>query len=85
VIESDLARFPHLLEAFREDEEARERHRAHAQQMTWCPREEALRLIGFLGGERPRVGRTYGYVIQIEDGTMYSFGIVFVWERPSIQ
>lgn len=85
VKESDLARFPHLLEAFREDEEAGERHRAHAQQMTWCPRGEALRLIEFLGGERPRVGRTYGYGIQIEDGTKYSFGIVFVWEPPGIQ
>jgi len=85
VKESDLARFPHLLEAFREDEEARERHRVHAQQMTWCPRGEALRLTEFLGGEHPRVGRTYGYAIRIEDGTRYSFGIVFVWEPPGIQ
>ena len=85
VRESDLARFPHLLETFREDEEARKRHRAHASKMTWCPRKEALRLIKFLGGEHPQVGRLYGYAIQLEDGTKYSFGIVFRWEPPSIQ
>jgi hypothetical protein len=85
VKESDLSRFPHLLEAFMEDAEARSQHRAHASHMTWCPRNEALQIIQFLGGEYPQVGNSYGDSIQLENGTKYSFGIVFRWEPPLIQ
>ena len=80
---SDLQQFPHLIEAFDEDAKASARGGVHADHTTYCPAEEAYRIIEFFGEEYLTDERNYGYTVTSEDGSFYSFSITFGW-APSI-
>ena len=81
VNESDLSQFPHLLEAFEEDEKATA---VHADHMTYCPASEAIRMIKFFGEEYSKGIDWYGFKLVLEDGRMYSFGLKFSWIPPLV-
>lgn len=81
VNESDLSQFPHLLEAFEEDEKTTA---VHADHMTVCPASEAIRIIEFFGKRYSRSVNSYGFKMVLEDGRMYSFGIRFSWVPPLV-
>jgi len=81
---TELHQFPHLIEAFDEDAEARSRGHVHAGHATYCPAKEALEIIGFLGEEYSTSEREYGFKLTMEDGSFYSFIIWFSWEQPII-
>jgi len=78
---SDLSQFPHLLEAFEEDERATA---VHADHMTYCPASEAMRIIEFFGEEYTQGIEWYGFKLVLEDGSMYSFGMRFSWIPPLV-
>jgi hypothetical protein len=86
VNESALLQFPHLIESFEEDSEARSRHLVHADHMTYCPRLEAEQIIEFFGDESPSDDSEhfYNYKIELEDESLYTIGIVFSWEPPIV-
>ena len=81
---TELQRFPHLIEAFEEDAEARSRRYAHAGHATYCPAREAMEIIGFMGEEYSTSDGDYGFALTMEDGSFYSFIITFSWEQPII-
>jgi len=81
---TELHRFPHLIEAFEEDVEARSRWLVHADHATYCPAREAMEIIGFLGEEYSTSEREYGFNLTMEDGSFYSIFIMFSWEPPII-
>jgi len=78
---SDLNRFPHLIEAFEEDARAIAVHADHA---TYCPAKEAIAIIEFFGEEYLTSLRHYGFKLTTEDGSFYSFSIMFSWEPPIV-
>jgi hypothetical protein len=84
VRESALLQFPHLIESFEDDSEARSRHLAHADHMTYCPRLEAEQIIHFFGDEYPNEDRGHFYKIKLEDESMYTISIMFSWEPPIV-
>jgi hypothetical protein len=79
---SDLNQFPHLIEAFEEDARAVAVHADHA---TYCPAFEAIAIIEFFGEEYLTSLRHYGYKLTAEDGSFYSFSIMFSWEPPIVE
>jgi len=81
---SDLSQFLHLIEAFEEDAEASSRGYVHADHATFCPGEEAIRIIKFLGEEYSTQKRDYWFKLITEDGSYYSFSIYFSWEPPIV-
>jgi hypothetical protein len=81
VNESDLSQFPHLLEAFAEDEKTMA---VHADHMTYCPASEVMRIIEFFGEEYSQGIDWYGFKLVLEDGSMYSFGMYFGWIPPLV-
>jgi hypothetical protein len=78
---SDLQQFPHLIEAFEEDAKSSAVHADHA---TYCPAEEAYRIIEFFGEEYVASESNYWYKLTSEDGSFYSFGMSFGWAPPII-
>jgi len=84
VDESELSQFPHLLEAFEADAEATSIGYVHADHMTYCPANEAVRIIKFFGGEHTQGINSYGFKLVLEDGRMYSFGLTFNWIPPLV-
>jgi hypothetical protein len=78
---SDLQQFPHLIEAFKEDAKS---SAVHADHMTYCPAEEAYRIIEFFGEEYVASESNYGYKLTSEDGSFYSFGMSFGWAPPLV-
>ncbi len=78
---SDLQQFPHLIEAFKEKAKARTVHAGH---VTYCPAEEAFRIIEFFGEEYDASESNYWYNLTSEDGSFYSFSMMFGWAQPII-
>lgn len=81
---SDLQQFPHLIEAFEEDVKAGSRGLVHALQNTYCPAEEAYRIIEFFGEEYSASDSHYGYSLTSEDGSFYTISITFGWAPPIV-
>ena len=71
----------YLIEAFEEDAKSRAVHAGHA---TYCPAEEAYRIIEFFGEEYDASESNYGYKLTSEDGSFYSFSMMFGWAQPII-
>lgn len=84
VNESDLSQFPHLLEAFEANAEAKSIGYVHADHMTYCPANEVMRIIEFFGEEYDQGINWYGFKLVLEDGSMYSFGMNFDWIPPLV-
>jgi len=84
VNESDLSQFPHLLEAFEANAEAKSIGYVHADHMTYCPAREARRMIAFFGEKYTQGINWYGFKLVLEDGRMYSFGMNFGWIPPLV-
>jgi len=84
VNEADLLQFPHLLEAFEANAEAKSIGYVHADHMTYCPASEAIRMIEFFGEEYTQGINWYGFKLVLEDGSMYSFGMRFSWIPPLV-
>ena len=78
---SDLSQFPHLIEAFEEDEKATAVHADHA---TYCPAEEAIQIITFLREEYSTQRRNYWFKLTDEDGSYYAFSLSFSWIPPLV-
>ena len=81
---TDLQQFPHLIETFEENAKARSLGYVHATHNTYCPAEEAFRIIEFFGEEYVASESNYGYSLTSEDGSFYSFSIMFGWAPPII-
>jgi hypothetical protein len=84
VNETDLMQFPHLLEAFEANAEAKSLGYVHADHMTHCPASEARRIIQFFGERFAQGIDWYGFKLVLEDGRMYSFGLIFGWIPPPV-
>jgi hypothetical protein len=84
VNESDLSQFPHLLEAFEANAEAKSIGYVHADHMTYCPASEARQIITFFGKKYSQDNEWYGFKLVLEDGSMYSFGMNFGWILPLV-
>jgi hypothetical protein len=84
VNETDLMQFPHLLEAFEANAEAKSLGYVHADHMTYCPASEARRIIQFFGERFAQGIDWYGFKLVLEDGRMYSFGLIFGWIPPPV-
>lgn len=84
VREFALLQFPHLIESFEEDSEARSRHLVHADHMTYCPRLEAEQIVHFFSDEYLNEDIGHFYKIKLEDESMYTINIMFSWEPPII-
>ncbi len=81
---SDLQQFPHLIEAFEENAKASRLGYVHADHTTYCPAKEAMEIIEFLG-EKFSINEThYGFSLTMEDGSFYSFSMMFGWAPPII-
>ena len=78
---SDLQQFPHLIEAFEENAKS---SAVHADHMTFCPAEEAYRIIEFFGDEYSASDSNYGYSLISENGSFYSFSLTFGWAPPMV-
>jgi hypothetical protein len=78
---TDLLQFPHLIEAFEEDAKSSAVHADHA---TYCPAEEAYRIIEFFGEEYVASDSDYWYKLTSEDGSFYAFSMTFSWVPPII-
>ena len=81
---SDLSQFPHLLEAFEANAEAKSIGYVHADHMTYCPASEAIRMIEFFGEEYTQGINWYSLNLVLEDGSIYSFGMRFSWIPPLV-
>ena len=84
VNETDLMQFPHLLEAFEANAEAKSLGYVHADHMTYCPASEARRIIQVFGERFAQGIDWYGFKLVLEDGRMYSFGLIFGWIPPLV-
>lgn len=78
---TDLQQFPYLIEAFEEDAKSWAVHADHA---TYCPAEEAYRIIEFFGEKYVASDSDYWYKLTSEDGSFYAFSMTFSWVPPII-